>query len=632
MSCRGRPGGRDRSRGVTVRLLPVSDRVSGERWPFALGGRLVRRRGFPVWKRGLGGSATGFPAEETTNKFVFHKYQDILIFMKLDQKSVRYGWMDYLYLVKSRWPLVFLVTAAVMVVAAGVWSKQPRVYEVTALIAANEVHATTYLDTGLSTAFYHSGRPSMDRSIHQLLSAGLLARVVSACDLTGAWKLSSDAHAIRELKKRLTTRPDWDDDTQLELLVRDQSPEMAMKIANAWGEKFVELKRSQAVMGLEDKRLRLESEIRTRNKQIADLETRLKLLATGEESRSDEVVRLRKEMVREMNLTQSLEAKRQQVIAHKAVVAPGVSLVGKATLDAVRPLGVKTASLVLTVFGGVLCGVAFALATSRGRPGFVVAAKMGKEMELDIVGFAPVPDRKSPPGTPLPFLAMEPYRHLRTELGRLPGKDCVVISFLPVGSGSDLDCAVSNLAKVMADGGQTILLVDANLHDSQLHTHFDAANHPGLSDFLSGEMRLEETVIKSRHSNVWLMPSGPMHMDPCGLITNRRMDDLLWEMRSRFDFILIATPSIEGYSEVSVLAEKSDYVVGVSSYWDFSRGKLKRTKLAVELAKKKLSGVIFSRPFNLRKQDGMRSAVEPINVPRPGTPAMGQRLRRFRKA
>ncbi len=135
-------------------------------------------------------------------------------------------------------------------------------------------------------------------------------------------------------------------------------------------------------------------------------------------------------------------------------------------------------------------------------------------------------------------------------------------------------------------------------------------------------------MIKSRHSNVWLMPSGPMHQDPCGLITNRRMDDLLWEMRSRFDFILLATPSIEGYSEVSVLAEKSDYVLGVSSHWEFSRRKLKRTKLSVEMAKKKLSGIVFSRPFNLRKQDAVRSAVEPTSVP---VPAMGQRLRRFRK-
>lgn len=551
--------------------------------------------------------------------------------MKFDQKSVRYGWMDYLYLVKSRWPLVFLVAAAVLVVAASIFSRKPRVYEVTALIEASEVGATNYLDTGLSTSFYHSGRPSMDRSVHQLLSAGLLARVVSVCDLTEKWNLSSDALAIRELKKRLTTRRNLDDESQLELLVRDVSPETAIQIANAWGDKFVELKRSQAVLGLEDKRLRLELEIKTRNRQITDLESRLKLLAGSNESQSDEVVRLRKEMVREMNLTQSLEAKRQQVIAYKAVVAPGVSLTGKATLDAVRPLGVPLSASIFTVLCGILTGVAFALATSRGRPGFVVAAKMAKEMELEIVGFAPVPDRKSPPGTDIPFLAMEPYRHLRTEIGRLPGKDCVVISFLPVGGESDLGCALSNLAKVMADGGQTILLLDANMHESTLHTHFDAANHPGLSDFLSGEMRLEETVIKSRHSNVWLMPSGPMHDDPCGLITNRRMDDLLWEMRSRFDFILIATPSIEGYSEVSVLAEKSDYVVGISSYWDFSRRTLKRTKMAVELAKRKLSGVVFSRPFNLRKQDGMRSAVEPINVPRVQTPTMGQPLRRFRK-
>lgn len=551
--------------------------------------------------------------------------------MKLDQKSVRYGWMDYLYLVKSRWPLVFLVGAAVLVCAAGVWSKKPRVYEVTALIAASEVNATTYLDTGLSTSFYHSGRPSMDRSVHQLMSAGLLARVVSELGLAAEWRMPSDAFAIRELRKRLTTRPNLDDDSQLELLVRDHSPEAAIKIANAWGAKFVELKRSQAVLGLEDKRLRLESEIKNRNKQIANVEERLKLLAAGDESKSDEVVQLRKEMVREINLVQSLEAKRQQAIANKAVVAPGVSLLGEAALDRVRPLGLSLSSGIFAILCGLISGIVVALATSRGRPGFVVATKMAKEMELDLVGFAPVLDQKSPPGTNLPFLALEPYRHLRNEIGRLPGKDCVVISFLPVGGESQLESALSNLAKVMADGGKTILLLDANLHDSRLHTHFDAANHPGLSDFLSGEMRLEETVIKSRHSNVWLMPSGPIHEDPCGLVTNRRMDDLLWEMRSRFDCILIATPAIEGYSEVSVIAEKSDYVFGVSSYWDFSRRKLKRTKMSVEMANRKLSGVIFSRPFNLRKQGDVRSAVEPINVPAVSAPAMGQRLRRFRK-
>ncbi|HRD64302.1 MAG TPA: CpsD/CapB family tyrosine-protein kinase, partial [Nocardioides sp.] len=171
-----------------------------------------------------------------------------------------------------------------------------------------------------------------------------------------------------------------------------------------------------------------------------------------------------------------------------------------------------------------------------------------------------------------------------------------IVALMPLRRSDRPAEVIANLAGVLADAGRTVLVIDADFRSPALHSAFEAARHPGLSDFLSGEMRLEETVVRSRKANLWFMPSGPLHDDPGGLLNGRRMADLVGDMRRRFDFVLVASPSIHTSSDAGVLAHLADSTAVVTAYSGHSVRSLRETSIALDLAGSALAAVILTVP------------------------------------
>jgi succinoglycan biosynthesis transport protein ExoP len=179
---------------------------------------------------------------------------------------------------------------------------------------------------------------------------------------------------------------------------------------------------------------------------------------------------------------------------------------------------------------------------------------------------------------------------------------------------------VAGLATVLADAGRTTLVIDADFRTSALHGLFDAALHPGLSDFLSGEMRLEETVVRSRRANLWFMPAGPLPGDPGGLLNGRRMTDLIWDLRSRFDFILLVSPSIHEVSDGGLLAGIADYTLVATPNGGHGIKRLLETKRALETVSAAMGGVVLTKPLRLSGD-----SMSPQAGLQGGTPLAGSR-------
>jgi len=110
-------------------------------------------------------------------------------------------------------------------------------------------------------------------------------------------------------------------------------------------------------------------------------------------------------------------------------------------------------------------------------------------------------------------------------------------------------------------------------------------------------MRLEETVIRARRANLWFMPSGPRPDDPGGLLNGRRMSDLIWDLRSRFDFILFASPSIHECSDGGFLASVADYTIITEPSAGYSLKRLRETKTALETVSAVFGGVVLTTRF-----------------------------------
>lgn len=124
-------------------------------------------------------------------------------------------------------------------------------------------------------------------------------------------------------------------------------------------------------------------------------------------------------------------------------------------------------------------------------------------------------------------------------------------------------------------------------------------------------MRLEETVVKTHYPNLWLMPSGPGCADSCSLLAGKRMIDLIWEMKGRFDYIFVNSPPIFGASDAMVLTGFSDQTLLIADHRKHSVKDLKRAKRTVEMSGGKFSGLILNTPapkVNAKKNGGISAA------------------------
>ncbi len=101
----------------------------------------------------------------------------------------------------------------------------------------------------------------------------------------------------------------------------------------------------------------------------------------------------------------------------------------------------------------------------------------------------------------------------------------------------------ANLAIVFSQLGDRTLLIDANLQNSRLHEIFRISNEPGLSPALVGRTGGRLDVHKIEHfENLWLLPAGAPPPNPEELLARDEFEDILAQLSSQYDIILIEAP------------------------------------------------------------------------------------------
>lgn len=189
----------------------------------------------------------------------------------------------------------------------------------------------------------------------------------------------------------------------------------------------------------------------------------------------------------------------------------------------------------------------------------------------------------------------EAYRILRTNIEfnrRHPEANC--ISVVSGGAGEGKSTTMVNLAYVCAQGGYNVLLIDADLRRPSLHTHFDVSHATGLTNYLTTDIRLEDVVLRTQVENLFFLPSGLLPADSAGLLNSQRMVDLITEVKSRFDLVLIDSPPILGVSDASVLANLADMTMIVVQHRKLPRHMLMRVKQSVDNVGGKVVGVVLN--------------------------------------
>lgn len=137
--------------------------------------------------------------------------------------------------------------------------------------------------------------------------------------------------------------------------------------------------------------------------------------------------------------------------------------------------------------------------------------------------------------------AAEAYRILRTNLLftglNRPLRSLMVTSAVP-DEGKSLTAA--NLAVAFAQGGQRVLLVDADLRRPVQHRMFGLGRDAwgGLTEVLAGTVELQSAVAGTEITGLHVLPSGLLPPNPADLLGSQRMRSLMAALNEQFDLVI----------------------------------------------------------------------------------------------
>ncbi len=145
-----------------------------------------------------------------------------------------------------------------------------------------------------------------------------------------------------------------------------------------------------------------------------------------------------------------------------------------------------------------------------------------------------------------------------------------------------------NLAKCLAQLGDKVLLVDADLRCPQMHNINSVKNEIGLTSLLTAEGPTQESIdgaiTENISPNLDLLPAGPAVTDPATLLSLGRFQEMLTHLGALYKFIVIDSPPALYFADSMMIAAAADSVLVVGRI-NFSSSELLR------LSKKKLESV-----------------------------------------
>jgi receptor protein-tyrosine kinase len=189
----------------------------------------------------------------------------------------------------------------------------------------------------------------------------------------------------------------------------------------------------------------------------------------------------------------------------------------------------------------------------------------------------------------------EDYRQLRNNLQFLnvdePPKVIMVTSALP---SEGKTTAVVNLGLTLADAGQRVIIVEADLRKPKVARYLRMVGGVGLTNILAGSADLDDVVQRHATGDLSVIASGPTPPNPGELLSSSHMAALLEKLRGANDFVLIDAPPLLPVADSSGLAPFVDGVLISVRYGSTRKEQLQQAAATLERVGATTLGVILN--------------------------------------
>ncbi len=332
-----------------------------------------------------------------------------------------------------------------------------------------------------------------------------------------------------------------------------------------------------------------------------------------------------------------LERKKRERLIELADASVGVTVVGSAPLpkqsvNAPRPYRAG--------FYGILAGLCLALVSAfvmrSFGPSLGAIEEVERHLGLRVLGGLPRTNFKGAarpqkgravtgdrPGNSGPTNLLvchyhpdseiaENFRSIRTRIlakGAGGGTKTIAVTSASPEEGKTL--VAVNLALTAAQAGMKTLLVEADLRRPAFPGIFGMEASPGLAeilvgdisweralktvtDLVMGKMTPEEVMKPPGLDNLHIIMGGSVPSNPALLLESERLGDFIKEAETSYDLVILDTPPVFAWNDMTILATKGPAALLVHGVGDVSKRLLKRAAARLEEIGCHLLGVVLN--------------------------------------
>lgn len=124
----------------------------------------------------------------------------------------------------------------------------------------------------------------------------------------------------------------------------------------------------------------------------------------------------------------------------------------------------------------------------------------------------------------------------------------------------------TTLAALVAQVGERVLLVDADMRKGYVHNIFPLRNDAGLSNVLSGKVSFQQAIQTYETANFDVVTCGQIPPNPAELLMHDRFRKFIQWASERYDMVIIDTPPILAVTDAALVGSLAASTLLVARY------------------------------------------------------------------
>lgn len=190
----------------------------------------------------------------------------------------------------------------------------------------------------------------------------------------------------------------------------------------------------------------------------------------------------------------------------------------------------------------------------------------------------------------------ESFRQIRTNLQFAhvshKSKTILVTSSLP---GEGKSTTATNMAIAMAQAGQSVALIDADLRRPMVGDYLGLERNAGLTTVLVGDVDLQDLMQPWAGGKLHVLTSGQIPPNPSELLGSEAMKNLIGRLELDYDAVVIDAPPLLPVTDAAVLAQRVGGVVLVIGSQSVTSTDVLKSLSALKMVDADLLGLVLNK-------------------------------------